>query len=82
MLHSGDLICEGVIKMLAEPAKAVEPKKEEGAPAAADAAPAGPAAENGAPPAAERAAESSTEPADAPATKEEVFQQDWSLAPS
>jgi hypothetical protein len=28
VLHSGDLICEGVIKMLAEPAKAGEPNKE------------------------------------------------------
>ena len=29
MLHSGDLICEGIIKMQAEPAKAEAPKKEE-----------------------------------------------------
>ncbi len=41
VLHSGDLICEGMIKMLAEPAKTEEPKKEEAAPAA-------PAAEVGA----------------------------------
>lgn len=29
VLHSGDLICEGVIKQQAEPAKTEEPKKEE-----------------------------------------------------
>ena len=29
VLHSGDLICEGIIKQQAEPAKAEEPKKEE-----------------------------------------------------
>ena len=29
VLHSGDLICEGTIKMQAEPAKAEEPKKDE-----------------------------------------------------
>ena len=29
VLHSGDLICEGIIKMQAEPAKAEEPKKED-----------------------------------------------------
>ena len=29
MLHSGDLICEGIIKMQAELAKAEEPKKGE-----------------------------------------------------
>lgn len=47
VLHSGDLICEGFIKMLAEPAKPEEPKKDaiaaeptEAAAPAADAAPA------------------------------------------
>lgn len=47
VLHSGDLICEGFIKMLAEPAKPEEPKIEvavaeptEAAAPAADAAPA------------------------------------------
>ncbi|CAL8464659.1 g4194 [Coccomyxa elongata] len=46
VLHSGDLICEGFIKMLAEPTKPEEPKKEdaaaepiEAAAPAADAAP-------------------------------------------
>lgn len=34
VLHSGDLICEGVIKMLAEPAKTEEPKEEGAAPPA------------------------------------------------
>ncbi len=29
VLHLGDLICEGIIKQQAEPAKAEEPKKEE-----------------------------------------------------
>ena len=38
VLHSGDLICEGVIKQQAEPAKAEEPKKEE--PAAQEPSPA------------------------------------------
>ena len=37
MLHSGDLICEGIIKQQADPAKAEEPKKEE--PAAEEPAP-------------------------------------------
>ena len=37
VLHSGDLICEGIIKQQAEPAKAEEPKKEE--PAAQEPAP-------------------------------------------
>lgn len=40
VLHSGDLICEGIIKQQAEPAKAEEPKK--GEPAAQEPAPAPP----------------------------------------
>ena len=44
VLHSGDLICEGIIKQQAEPAKVEEPKKEGAAaqvasPAAAPAQP-------------------------------------------
>ncbi len=38
VLHSGDLICEGIIKQQAEPAKVEEPKKEE--PAAQEPSPA------------------------------------------
>ncbi|KAK9904717.1 hypothetical protein WJX75_001194 [Coccomyxa subellipsoidea] len=64
VLHSGDLICEGVIKMLAEPAKAGEPNKE-----AAAAAPVAEAPKEEAP----AAVEASAAPvADAPATLTEA----------
>ena len=42
VLHSGDLICEGIIKQQAEPAKVEEPKKEEPAAQGPAAAPAQP----------------------------------------